>query len=337
MFGDDDLHAYKNSKGLPPAAAYSGSVPAPDKRMYAIVNPVSRKGRASRVWPTVRTILRDGGREVVEAVSERPMHAWDLAAQAAAEGYETVVSVGGDGTNHEVVNGLLSAGSPNPPALGLIPAGTANDLARSLKVPFDPAAAARVLLDGHRHRIDVGQVNDRFYATISGVGFDAEVAQQVNQWPRYVGGTVLYIAGIIKMLVTFNPVDAEITIDGRVQSAKMFILAAANTGWYAGGMYMAPHARVDDGLLAVVWAGDLGKAETLAVLPKLFSGGHLKHPKVFHTTAREVRVTSDTPLAIHADGESVGRVPAHFRVIPHALEVIAPPAGLPAAASQSPP
>ncbi|MGH2349127.1 MAG: diacylglycerol/lipid kinase family protein [bacterium] len=292
--------------------------------MFAIVNPVSRKGRASRVWPGVRSTLEEHGVHVTEAVSERRMHAWELAAHAAIEGYDVVVSVGGDGTNHEVVNGLLSARALRPPALGLIPAGTANDLARCLRIPFDPQAAARLLLTGNRRRIDVGQVNDRFYATISGVGFDAEVAQLVNHWPRYVGGTVLYIAGIVKMLATFSPVESEITIDGRTQSAKMFLLAAANTNWYAGGMFMAPHASIDDGLLAVVWAGDLGKAETLAVLPKLFSGAHLKHPKVFHTTAREVRVTSATPLAIHADGESVGTVPAHFRIIPQALEVIAP-------------
>jgi diacylglycerol kinase (ATP) len=299
-------------------------VPAGDNRLFAIINPVSRKGRASRVWPAVRLTLEEHGLAVTEAVSERRMHAWELAERAARDGYDIVVSVGGDGTNHEVVNGLLSARLPRPPALGLIPAGTANDLARCLRIPFEPQAAARVLLAGDRRRIDVGQVNDRFYATISGVGFDAEVARLVNHWPRYVGGTVLYIAGIVTMLATFSPVESEITIDGRSQRAKMFLLAAANTNWYAGGMFMAPHASIDDGLLAVVWAEDLGKAETLFVLPKLFSGAHLKHPKVFHTTAREVRVTSATPLAIHADGESVGTVPAHFRIIPQALEVAAP-------------
>lgn len=299
-------------------------MPAGTTRLFAIINPISRQGRARAVWPAVRRTLEDGGLDVTEAVSERRMHAWELAERAAAEGYDIVVAVGGDGTNHEVVNGLLTARPQHPPALGLIPAGTANDLARCLRIPFDPQAAARVLLAGARRRIDVGQVNSRYYATISGVGFDAEVAQLVNHWPRYVGGTILYVAGIVKMLATFSPVESQITIDGQSQTAKMFLLAAANTNWYAGGMYMAPHARIDDGLLAVVWAGDLGKAETLAVLPRLFSGTHLRHPKVFHTTAREVRVDSTTPLAIHADGESVGTVPAHFRIIPQALEVVAP-------------
>lgn len=312
-------------------------MPEQTRRLFAIVNPIARKGRANRIWPVVRQTLVDGGIDVHEAVSERRMHAWELADRAAAEGYDVVVAVGGDGTNHEVINGLLRAALPNPPTLGLIPAGTANDLARCLKIPFNPQAAARLLLDGTRRRVDIGQVNDRFYATISGVGFDAEVAQLVNHWPRYVGGTVLYIAGIVKMLLTYSPVESEITIDGRSQTVKMFLLAAANTNWYAGGMFMAPHARIDDGLLAVVWAEDLGKVETLAVLPKLFSGAHLKHPKVFHTTAREVQVTSTTPLAIHADGESVGTVPASFKVLPGALEVIAPAIDPQAAAPRSRP
>ncbi len=298
-------------------------VPAP-RRLFAIINPIARKGRARRAWPAVQQILQHGGVEVHEAVSQRRLHAWELAAQAALDGYDTIISVGGDGTNHEVINGLLRAQAPQLPALGFIPAGTANDLARCLRIPFDTAAAARLVLNGHRRRVDVGQVNDRFYATISGVGFDAEVAQLVNHWPRYVGGTVLYIAGIVTMLMAYRPVESLINIDGRAQTVKMFLLAAANTNWYGGGMLMAPHARIDDGQLAVVWAEDLGRVETLAVLPKLFSGTHLLHPKVFHTTAREVEVTSATPLAIHADGESVGKVPARFRVVPHALEVIAP-------------
>lgn len=104
----------------------------------------------------------------------------------------------------------------------------------------------------------------------------------------------------------------------------MFLLAAANTNCYGGGMFMAPHAKIDDGLLAVVYATDLTKLETLAVLPRVFSGRHLEHPKVSHTLAHEVRVDSETPLAIHADGESLGTVPAVFRIVPQAIEVIIP-------------
>lgn len=247
--------------------------------------------------------------------------------RAGADGYTMVISVGGDGTTHWAVNGLMRSLTKPPPALAVIPEGTANDFARCLGIPLKATAAAQVLAHGMRRRVDVGQMNDRYYATISGVGFDAEVAQLVNRWPRWVRGTTVYVAGILQQLVTYTPTQTTIHIDGQRRELKMFLLAAANTNWYGGGMYMAPHARIDDGLLAVVYASDLTKLETLAVLPRVFSGRHLAHPKVVHMLAREVRVDSAVPLAIHADGESLGTVPAVFRVVPQAIEVIVPRRG----------
>ncbi len=293
-------------------------------RALALINPSAARGRGQRAWPALRTSLRTAGLDFEEATTRSPQEGMALAQQAGDDGFETVISVGGDGTTHWAVNGLLRSRVQPAPALAIIPEGTANDFPRSLGIPLNPQASARAVLGGARRRVDVGQVNDRYYVTISGVGFDAEVAQLVNRWPRWVRGTAVYVAGILRTLLTYRPVDTRITIDGREQHIRMFLLAAANTNWYGGGMYMAPHARVDDGLLAVVYATDLTKLETLAVLPKVFSGRHLQHPKVMHTTAREVRVDSETPLAIHADGETVGKVPAVFRIIPQALEVIVP-------------
>jgi len=126
-------------------------------------------------------------------------------------------------------------------------------------------------------------------------------------------------------------------LDGSEHHLGLFLVAAANTPWYAGGMYMAPHARPDDGRLEIITARDLGKIQTLGLLPKVFSGAHLRHRKVAHQSAREVRVESEVPLAIHADGETVGRVPAVFRVVPQAIEVIVPAADQAAASPRSRP
>jgi len=298
--------------------------PTPFGRALAIINPFSAKGRAQRAWPEIRATLRDAGLPFDEVTTHSPEEGMELAARAGGDGYAVVISVGGDGTTHWAVNGLMRSRTSLVPALAIIPEGTANDFPRCLHIPLNPRAAARTVLDGTRRRVDIGQVNDRYFATISGVGFDAEVAQLVNRWPRWIKGTTVYVAGILQTLVTYRPVDARITIDGQEQQLKLFLLAAANTNWYGGGMYMAPHASIDDGLLAVVYATDLTKLETLAVLPKVFSGRHLKHSKVAHTTARDVRVDSVAPLAIHADGEIVGKVPAVFRIIPRAIEVIVP-------------
>ncbi|MDQ7819504.1 MAG: diacylglycerol kinase family lipid kinase [Armatimonadota bacterium] len=286
-----------------------------------MINPFAARGRARRTWPRVRTVLQQAGWTLEEVVTGSPQEA-EARARAAGGAWDVVVAVGGDGTSHWVINGLLRADSPPP--LALIPEGTANDFARSLGIPLSPIAAARALVGAVRRRVDVGEVNGRYYATISGVGFDAEVARRVNRWPRWIRGTAVYVAGILITLATYRPVEVTLVVDGSSRRVRLYLLAAANTNWYGGGMYMAPHARIDDGLLAVVYATDLTPLQTLRVLPSVFSGRHLLHPKVAHTTARTVQVDSATPLAIHADGEVVGTVPASFRVIPQALDVLVP-------------
>lgn len=308
------------------------------QRVFAIVNPAAGKGRARRAWRTVGPALRDAGLRCEEAVEERPGQAIPMAAAAAEAGCEIIIAVGGDGTVHEIVNGIMRAGGPRVPALAIIPGGTANDFARAVGIPLDPMAAGRLLLGtGMRRRVDLGRVNDRYFAGIAGVGFDAEVAAKINTWPKWIGGTTLYLAAILTMLVAYRPAPARLRIDGDEQDLSLFLLAAANTPWYGGGMYMAPHARPDDGRLEVITAWDLGKLETLGLLPKVFSGAHLRHRKVAHRSAREVHVESTIPLAIHADGETVGRVPATFQAVPGALEVIVSGAAPPATAVQSPP
>jgi YegS/Rv2252/BmrU family lipid kinase len=295
-------------------------------RCFIIVNPAAGRGRARRTWETtIRPMLQGGGLLFDEVYEDRPGAAVPLADQATRDGHEILVAVGGDGTVHEILNGVLGPSVAHRPALAVIPGGTGNDFARGVGIPKDMITAARLLLDGGQRRlVDVGRVNDRYYGTISGVGFDAEVAAEVNRWPKWVAGTVVYTAGILKKLITYRCAPSRITIDGEVLELPMFLVAAANTPWYAGGMFMAPHARPDDGLLEIIIARDLTRVETLGVLPKVFSGDHLKHPKVSHRAGREIRVESDVPLAVHADGETVGRVPAVFRAVPQALEVIVP-------------
>jgi len=296
----------------------------PAGRALVIINPSASRGRGARAWARVRDLVTSHGLSFTEVFSERPRHAWEIAGDAATQGYSTVVAAGGDGTVNEVINGLMQIPQEMRPALAVIPGGTGNDFARGIGTPKRAPLAVQALLNGVRKRVDVGQVNGRYFAGISGVGFDAEAARQANAWPRWIGGTALYVAAILKMLVTYSPVEARITIDGRPQTLRMFLLAAANTKWYGGGMLMAPHAEIDDGRLGIVYARDLGKLETLMLLPKVYTGKHLQHPKVSHTTATEVVVESDVPLSIHADGETVGRVPARFRSVPGALEVLVP-------------
>jgi len=288
-------------------------------RAHVIINPAAGGGRAGRMWPRVGSVLRHAGWDLTECLTERRGHASDLAAAASAD---VVVAVGGDGTAHEVVNGMLRGSRPG--VLGVIPSGTGSDFARALGLPRDPLAAAEVLVTGRPRRVDVGEVNGRYFLTIAGAGFDGEVARLVNSWPKVLGGTMMYVLGILKMLATYRPVDVEIVLDGVSQRERLFLIAVGNTAWNAGGMWTVPAARADDGILHALIAGPLTRLETLGVLPKMFSGRHLGHPKIRQTQALEIRVTSATPLSIQADGESIGTLPALFTVHPQALTVLAP-------------
>jgi diacylglycerol kinase (ATP) len=288
-------------------------------RAHAIINPTAGGGRAGRHWRLAAPILREAGWDVTESHSERRGHARDLAAAAPAD---VVLAVGGDGTVHEVVNGLME--SRRPATLGVLPVGTGNDFARALGMPRDPLAAATALITAHPRRIDLGAVNDRYFVTIAGAGFDGEVARQVNAWPKVLGGTAMYALGILKMLVAYRPVEVEILVDGAIHRDRLFLIAVGNTSWNAGGMWLVPPARPDDGVLHAVIAGPLSRLEALAVLPKVFSGRHLEHYKVRQAQGREIRVSSGKPLAVQADGESIGVLPAVFRVHPGVLSVLAP-------------
>lgn len=294
-------------------------------RAVAVVNPVAGRGRAVRAWPKVRERLRAAGWSVEEVRSEAPGHAVELASRAASSGADLVLAVGGDGTANEVANGLARCGALDTVALGLVPLGTANDFAACLGIPVDVERAVEVLTAGHRRRVDLGRVNERWFVNVAGVGFDAEVARWVNGRPKWVGGTTMYVAGIFRTLARYRPTEIRVRLDGVAWDARAFLVAVGNSPAYAGGVRMCPGARPDDGELEVVRIGDVGKLEVFWILPRLYRGDHLRHPKVARAAARDVVVDAAVPLAVHADGEPVGTTPAHFRVQPRTLQVVVPP------------
>ncbi|HEU5321758.1 MAG TPA: YegS/Rv2252/BmrU family lipid kinase, partial [Methylomirabilota bacterium] len=197
------------------------------QRVFVILNPAAGKGRARRAWGTVGPALRDAGLAFDDVVEERPQLAVGLARDAARAGYDVITAVGGDGTIHEAVNGIMTSGVPRQPALAIIPGGTGNDFARGVGIPRDPLTAGRLLLNGARRRVDIGSVNERYFVGIAGVGFDAEVAARVNEWPKWFGGTAVYVAAILTMLATYRCAPTRIAVDGREESFRMFLLAAA--------------------------------------------------------------------------------------------------------------
>ena len=280
------------------------------------------------MWSTIRAMLPPTGAEFRETTATEPGQARDAAEAAARAGANVVVAIGGDGTLNEALNGLMMVAEPHRPAIAFIPGGTANILARALDLPRSVAGIGRVLQSGVRRCIDVGRVNGRYFATIAGIGFDAEVVAGAIPLRRWAGSKPAHVAAILSTLMTYRPTTARVRLDADEHVVPLTFLAAANTNWYGGGLHIAPGARPDDGQFLIVYGTGLTRLEILAVMIRAFSGRHLQHPKVMHHPAVVVTVEGDRPLATHADGEWLGRWPTlTFEIVPRSLHIIVPPEG----------
>jgi diacylglycerol kinase (ATP) len=285
--------------------------------VHVLVNPVAGGGRSLRMW---RRLASDAGEALAGAhvaMTEGPGHATYLAERAVAAGCSRVVVVGGDGTIQEAVVALIGTDT----AVGVVPGGTGNDFSRMHQIPRDPAAALRLALTGSVRRSDVGRVNGRVFVNVAGVGFDAEVATWCKYRTRVLSGPAVYVAGIFRHLYSFSPQELTFTLDGRTFVQRCLLLAVGNGRYYGGGMMMCPGAHADDGVFDVCVGGNVGKLETLRLLPLVFSGRHVERPKVNTYRAKRITVTSRVPLAVHADGEPVGELPAEFEIVEQALLV----------------
>jgi diacylglycerol kinase (ATP) len=294
-------------------------------RTLAIVNPTAGRHAAGRAWARVRAEVA-AARELECATTERPGHARELARQAAAEGFDRVIAVGGDGTACEVANGVAHSQT----CLAIVAAGTGNDLATNLGIPRDPVAAAKLALAGTPRSIDLGEIETpattSYFVNIAGFGFDAEVAWRVNRLPKLIGGTVPYLMGVVQTLWQYRAPRMRLRLEERTIDERLFLVAVGNGASYGGGMRIVPEARPDDGVLDVCLVKDLSRLEVLRLLPSLYSGGHVDHPAVEIVQCRSVSVDADDRVLCQADGELVGGLPARFAIQAGALRCVTGPA-----------
>ncbi|HEX6987893.1 MAG TPA: diacylglycerol kinase family protein [Bacillota bacterium] len=297
-----------------------------------IVNPMAGNGRVRRHWPGIQRRLADVlGYEPPVWFTERPGHAAELARARAAEPHAWIAACGGDGTVHEVVNGLCRARFDDDigdavPALVVIPAGTGNDFARSQGLPVHVDGSIDLLASpGLESRwVDAGFVAGRYFVNVGGVGFDAEVAAEVNRLGKRLPGAASYVWALLKKLVTYRN-EVVVIEAGDLRIERKILLTAVGTGrYYGGGMLILPPAEPADGLLDACIAGDLSRLATLGLLPRIFSGGHVGHPLVTFLRADRIRIDGPRHLNVHADGEIVGQLPVEFRCVPGAVRLLAP-------------
>jgi len=286
-----------------------------------IVNPVAGAHSTHRKWPGISRLLRHIGLSFDYQYTEGVGHAIELAQAAATDGYQYLVAVGGDGTVNEVANGILySSGSDNT-ILGIIGTGTGSDFMRSVGIPHDYTSACSCLTGTRRLLIDVGSLQ-RFFVNAAGVGFDAAIVAATERVPKYFGGTIPYLTGLLRSLLSYRNKPAVLSVGGNVETTRICSVAVANGGYYGGGMHIAPQAELDDNLLDVVIIGDTGKFELLKALPMVYKGTHITHPKVRVEKATRIAIESSEQILVHADGELLGEGPASFWLMPAALNIV---------------
>jgi YegS/Rv2252/BmrU family lipid kinase len=288
------------------------------RRFAVLVNPAAAGGKALRVIPDVERELRRLGADYRVVQSSSGDHAKVLARQMADAG-EVAIAVGGDG----LVGTLAGALCGSESALAIIPAGRGNDFARVLGIPSDPAAAARLAVEGTARAVDVGEVDGKTFVGIASFGIDSDVNRIAND-TKLFRGSLVYAIAMLRTLAPWKHAHFTYVVDGQRREMTGYSVAVANSGVFGGGMRMAPDAEIDDGLLDVVAIEGQSKWQYLRGLPRVFKGTHVQNPAVRIERGRRVEVDADRPFTIYADGDPLGELPATITVAERALLVIAP-------------
>jgi YegS/Rv2252/BmrU family lipid kinase len=292
-------------------------MPAGD-RYLLLVNPSAGGGRAARLLPEVEARMRARGLEHSTVATESVEHGRHEAVTAAESGHVVAV-MSGDGMIGQVGGALAGTAG----TLAIIPGGRGNDLARVLGISTDVGAAVDLLADGAIREIDVGEVNGSRFLGIASCGFDSDANRIANE-TKLVKGNLVYLYAALRALVAWKPARFTLGLDGTRRTFSGYSVAAANSKAFGGGMFIAPDAELDDGLLDIVTVADVSKLQALRGMPKVFKGTHIDDENVTVERAAEVTIEADRPFAVYADGDRLADLPATVRLLPRALRVIAP-------------
>jgi diacylglycerol kinase (ATP) len=309
-----------------------GGVDLKALKTAVVVNPVSANGVTARRWPEIAALLEREGFLFDSFMTEAPEHATELTRRALRDGCDLVVSVGGDGTHNEVMNGFFTTDGPlrQEAQLGFISMGTGSDLIRTLQIPKDPAEAVKRLLGDRPRAVDVGRLSfvshrgdkeTRYFINIAGLGLDGDTVDRVNRTSKALGGFVSFLWGTVASLMLYRNQEMAVTVDDQpVFEGPVTMVAVANGCYFGGGMCIAPHAQMEDGLFDIVIMHNLGKVNLLVNLPRVYRGTHLTHPNCISLRGRKVAIQTEQAF-LNLDGEQPGRGPVEVELLPLALRV----------------
>ena len=269
-------------------------------RHLVILNPAAGRGRARRDWPAIARGLNQAGFSFDEAATSRPLQAREIAEKEAGN-YACIVAAGGDGTVHEVVNGLLRSGVPPP--LGVLPLGSGDDFAKLLSNSFISG-----FLNKSIKQFDVGRIvsgpDVRYFANGMDIGFGAHGARNVAMVPRFLTGFGAYLGALALTMVRYPQLRVRLQLDDAPAFDFTTAMTAVMNGTTLGGSFrVCPEARPDDGLLDLLLVEALGRLEILQLVPKILRGTHGGEARLRFARAKRVTIESEVPLLVEADGE----------------------------------
>lgn len=288
-----------------------------NQRALFFVNRLSRQGRKNRIEAMVH--LRRSGFELVEEPVSNAGEIPEVIRQHQNK-VDLVIIGGGDGTMNTAVDALVETKLP----LGILPMGTANDLARTLKIPLSIPAACQTIATGKRHYIDLGWVNGKHYFNVASLGLSVNITRRLNKQVKRRWGVLAYAIAAIQVMARARPFRAEIRCNGESHKVKTVQIAVGNGLYYGGGMAIASDAAIDDQRLDLYSLEIHHWWEMIPLLPALRQGRLGNISNVFTLEGTEMEVLTRKPISINTDGEITTQTPAYFRVIPRILPVVVP-------------
>ncbi len=302
-------------------------------KVKLILNPMADLGRAWQTANDLRPIAQEFKGELTWSGTVYPTHAIELAKQAAEEGYDIVIALGGDGTIHEVMNGLMQVPENKRPMMGVVPIGSGNDFAYSMGIVDKPAQALANALKGENIQVvDVGLITDEngrmeYFDNTLGIGFDTVVTIRSHKLPIFKGFLIYLVAVIQTILLNHNAAKMQIETDTKKWEQDVLMLTLCNGPREGGGFMLSPNSKNNDGKMEFLTVTKLSRGTMFRLVPEFLKGTHMRFKQVQMGEFKTLKLTSDLPLYIHADGEIYTSFGSNlhkisFEVIPQALRVV---------------
>jgi diacylglycerol kinase (ATP) len=295
-----------------------------------LLNPAAGKGKGKKNFDRIHERLKETFQHLDRRISEYPGHLFEIGREASVEGYERIISIGGDGTPFEIINGLYAEGKPNHPVqLGMIPAGTGNSFLRDFGDVSQEQWLGAVK-NGKTRPVDLvefqyvknGKEIRQYYINILGIGLIADILKLTNERLKFLGAFGYSLAVIIRLFKGMNN-RLAITVDGTCREFKNSALVISNSKYTGGEMKIAPMADTGDGKVDMVIFNGVNRREIVDIFLKVFKGSHINHPKVTVLQGTEIEITAEPTLLLMADGELLGETPMKLKVLPGELSVFA--------------